>query len=177
MIPEGYAIRPLVKTDAAGSARAYRRNRVHLQPWEPRRDEAFYTERGQAAAIAGQLAAQQAGTLAAFVITCGDEIVGRLNLNHIIRGVLQSASIGYWVDVSHLRRGLATAAVAFACEEAVRLGLHRVEAGTQVDNKASQRVLLGSGFEQFGLARNFLYINGAWRDHTLYERILHDAPL
>ena len=46
-----------------------------------------------------------------------------------------------------------------------------VEAGTLVDNHASQRVLEKNGFERFGLARKLLKINGEWRDHILFERI------
>lgn len=56
------------------------------------------------------------------------------------------------------------------------LGLHRVEAGTLVDNTASQRVLAKAGFEQYGTAPKYLHINGAWRDHRLFQRLLHDDP-
>jgi len=51
------------------------------------------------------------------------------------------------------------------------LELHRLEAGTLVDNHASQRVLEKNGFERFGLAHRFLLIAGEWRDHILFERI------
>jgi hypothetical protein len=27
------------------------------------------------------------------------------------------------------------------------------------------------------VARSFLYIAGAWQDHVLFQRILHDEPL
>ena len=49
--------------------------------------------------------------------------------------------------------------------------LHRLEAGTLVDNFASQRVLEKNGFERIGLARNYLLIAGEWRDHVLFERV------
>ena len=50
-------------------------------------------------------------------------------------------------------------------------GLHRLEAGTLVDNVASQRVLEKNVFERFGLARRYLLIAGEWRDHVLFERV------
>ena len=56
-----------------------------------------------------------------------------------------------------------------------RLGLHRLEAGTLVDNVASQRVLEKNGFELIGLARNYLHIAGAWRDHLLFQRTAEDV--
>jgi len=55
--------------------------------------------------------------------------------------------------------------------------LHRVEAGTLLHNTASQRVLERCGFEYYGTAPRYLFIRGAWRDHRLYQRILHDKPL
>jgi ribosomal-protein-alanine N-acetyltransferase len=51
------------------------------------------------------------------------------------------------------------------------LELHRLEAGTLVDNFGSQRVLEKNGFERYGLARRFLLIGGEWYDHVLFERI------
>ena len=177
MIPEGYAIRELATGDAAELAEAYRRNRRHLAPWDPRRVDEFYTVDGQAAAVAVALEAVDRGLLAAWVITRGDRIVGRVNLNNIVMGALRSASVGYWVDVEHVGRGLATAAVEFACAEAERRGLHRVDAGTLVHNAMSQRVLEKAGFELYGMAPRFLFIDGAWQDHRLFQRILHDNPL
>jgi ribosomal-protein-alanine N-acetyltransferase len=55
------------------------------------------------------------------------------------------------------------------------LDLHRLEAGTLVDNLASQRVLTKNGFERIGLARNYLHISGAWRDHVLFQRTREGA--
>jgi ribosomal-protein-alanine N-acetyltransferase len=49
--------------------------------------------------------------------------------------------------------------------------MHRLEAGTLVDNVASQRVLEKNGFERIGLARAYLRIAGAWRDHILFQRV------
>jgi ribosomal-protein-alanine N-acetyltransferase len=52
-----------------------------------------------------------------------------------------------------------------------------VEAGTLLHNTGSQRVLERSGFELYGTAPRYLFIAGAWQDHRLYQRILHDKPL
>jgi ribosomal-protein-alanine N-acetyltransferase len=104
-------------------------------------------------------------------------VVGRINLTNIVRGVLASGSLGYWVDHAHLRRGLASALVDHACTRALEMGLHRVDASTLLHNVASQRVLLDNGFEQYGMAPKYLFIAGEWQDHNLYQRILHDRPL
>ena len=177
VLPEGYTIRRLTADDAPALAAAYVRNRAHLEPWEPDRDDSFFTHDGQVAAVSAQLAAVRNGTLGAWVVVHRSEVVGRVNLNNIVLGVLRSGSLGYWVDADHLGRGLASAGVEHVCRQALERGLHRVEAGTLLDNHASQRVLERCGFEQYGVAPRFLFIAGAWRDHRLYQRILHDEPL
>jgi [ribosomal protein S5]-alanine N-acetyltransferase len=177
VIPEGYDIRELAGDDAPALAAAYRRNRDHLAPWDPRREESFFTDEGQASTVAAQLESASRGQLIAWVLTYDDAIVGRVNLNNIVLGVLRSGSLGYWVDAGHQRRGLATGAVEFACAQAQGRGLHRVDAGTLLHNVASQRVLERCGFEPYGLAPKFLFIAGDWQDHKLYQRILHDNPL
>ena len=177
MIPEGYAIERLAIEHAGELAAAYTRNRAHLEGTDPHREASFYTEEGQATALVGQVASMERGLGAGWVLVHGERIVGRVNLNNIVRGVLRSASLGYWVDAEHLGRGLASGATEFACAEAQGLGLHRVEAGTLLDNTASQAVLLKCGFELYGIAPKFLFIGGGWQDHRLYQRILHDNPL
>ena len=100
-----------------------------------------------------------------------------ITLSNVVRGPWQNATLGYWIDKDHLRRGLARASVEFLEERALELGLHRLEAGTMVENVASQRVLEACGYERYGLAPKLLYLNGAWRDHVLFQRLLHDRPL
>jgi [ribosomal protein S5]-alanine N-acetyltransferase len=162
-------IRPLVPDDAEELAALYHANREFLAPYEPARTDDFYTAKGQRRRLDE---AAEEGEGWRFAILDGDAIAGRINLTDVIRGPLQLANVGYFVDQRCNGRGLATAAVAdvvaFAFGEA---GLHRVEAGTLPDNFTSQRVLEKNGFERFGLARKLLLLGGEWRDHVLFERI------
>ncbi|MFF4869897.1 GNAT family N-acetyltransferase [Streptomyces sp. NPDC003444] len=169
MTAEGPRIRPAVPADAPALARAVVRNREYMKPWEPYRAERYYTVEGQAERLAD-------GGVRWFAVD-GDEITGVATLSGIVLGPLRSASLGYWIDPHHAGRGLATALVAEACRAARDdLGLHRVEAGTLLDNHASQRVLAKSGFTRIGTAPRLLHIDGAWRDHHLFQRLLHDDP-
>jgi ribosomal-protein-alanine N-acetyltransferase len=176
VLPDGYELRPLTIDDAPALAAAYRRNRDHLARWDPIRPASFYTDEGQALDVQGRLEVIGRGLGVSWVLAYGDEVVGRINLNNIIRGVLQSCSVGYWTDAGHLGRGLASAMADHAVAGAEDIGLHRVEAGTVVDNVASQGVLRRAGFTEYGMAENFLYIAGRWQDHVLFQRILHDRP-
>jgi ribosomal-protein-alanine N-acetyltransferase len=103
-------------------------------------------------------------------------LVGTLNLNSIIRGAFQSASVGYWVAQERNGEGIATAAVAAAKRVAFNeLELHRIQAETLVHNHASQRVLLKNGFKQYGVAPDYLKIAGRWQEHVLFQVVSSDS--
>lgn len=176
MLPDGFDLRPLALEDAEPLAVAFVRNRDHLAPWEPDRAEVFYTVEGQQQSVSAQLDMIDSGRLRGWVLWHGEDVVGRLAMNNIAHGVLMSASLGYWVDRDLQGRGLATGMVDVGLERAFDLGLHRVEAGTMVENLASQAVLLRCGFVHYGTAAKYLFLDGAWRDHHLFQRILHDFP-
>ncbi|GHC74940.1 GNAT family N-acetyltransferase [Streptomyces flavofungini] len=176
-LTDGIVLRPASLDDAEVLARAVRRSRDHLSPWDPERPESFYTTEGQAERLRAQAEKSAAGLVAPWLLwdEGAGEVAGAVTLSHIAPAPLLSANLGYWIDVTYAGRGLATAAATAVCRVAdERLGLHRVEAGTLLDNTASQRVLAKCGFEEYGLARAYLHINGAWRDHRLFQRILND---
>jgi [ribosomal protein S5]-alanine N-acetyltransferase len=175
-VAEGYEIRPMRDGDAPAFALAYRRNRAHLEPWDPDRPEFFWTDEGQVENVASGLRAAEEGRTYTYVVWYGEQVVGRAMLTNIVRGPLQSGTVGYWVDHEHTGKGLATALTEHVALDAVRLGLHRLEAGTMVENVASQMVLRRAGFTEYGTAERFLYVRGEWRDHVLFQRILHNDP-
>jgi ribosomal-protein-alanine N-acetyltransferase len=166
-------LRPLRTGDAERLAELVVRSREFLAPWEPVRPDSYFTLAGQREAVAQSLTQAGSGLTEPFVILDDDgEVAGRINLNNIVRGPFQSASMGYWLDRQATGRGLATMAVGELVELAFGdLGLHRVEAGTLPQNLASQAVLLRNGFEQFGYAPRYLAIAGVYSDHILFQRL------
>jgi ribosomal-protein-alanine N-acetyltransferase len=176
-LSHGVVLRPLTPDDAPGLLEATLRNREHLRPHEPDRPAAFWTLDGQRDRLRTFERERQEGTRLACALFRGEVVVGCATLNEIVLGPLRSASLGYWVDADEVGRGLATAATEALCRIAdTVLGLHRVQATTQPSNLASQRVLVKSGFEQFGTARQFLHLNGRWQDSHFFHRILNDRP-
>ncbi|MFD3516720.1 GNAT family N-acetyltransferase [Streptomyces sp. NPDC058657] len=177
MILDGMELRPATLDDAPALAEAIRLNRAHMRPWEPRRPESFYTPQGQRARLTGLLADRDAGRAVPWLLVDGERVAGGITLTNVAYGPFRSAQLGYWIDAGCGGRGLATAAVARVCDLArTELGLHRIEAATLLTNAASQRVLEKSGFEDIGVAGKYLHIDGEWRDHRLFQRILHDGP-
>ncbi len=164
--------RLLTVADAAEMAALLRANRDFLAPWDPDRSEEYFTEDGQRRVLGDMLRQHATGSAVPHAIVEDGRILGRIALTNIARGPFLSGTLGYWVSAAANGRGVATAAVARVVEFAfTELGLHRVEAGTLIHNRASQRVLEANGFQQYGLAPRYLWIAGAWRDHVLFQRL------
>jgi [ribosomal protein S5]-alanine N-acetyltransferase len=157
--------------DARTLSRLVTVNRDYLAPSSPLQNEAYLTEEGQREVLTRDLTRYADGSMLPLAILDADEAVcGRINLNNIIRGAFQNASVGYWVSESHAGRGLASAAVADVIETGFgELGLHRLDACTLLHNTASQHVLARNGFRPFAVAERYLKIAGMWQDHILFQ--------
>ncbi len=103
-------------------------------------------------------------------------LVGGLTLSHVVRGVTQSCSLGYWMGERFAGRGFMTAAVKAVIPFVFdTLRLHRLEAACLPHNAASIRLLEKAGFTREGYARRYLNIDGRWQDHLLFA-IVSDDP-
>ena len=104
-----------------------------------------------------------------------DALVGGATLHSIRMGASRSAILGYWVGAAYLRRGFGLAAVnaitRFGLET---LELNRIVAACQPENEASKALLARAGYRNEGLARQYLRINGQWRDHEIFARTNRD---
>jgi len=103
-----------------------------------------------------------------------DRIVGVININNIVRGSFLSASLGYYVGAPYGGQGLMREGLEQVKSWAfLDLGLHRLEANIQPDNHRSIALVNACGFEREGTSRDFLFINGRWRDHERWTAV-HD---
>ncbi|WP_327092733.1 GNAT family N-acetyltransferase [Nonomuraea sp. NBC_01738] len=155
-------LRRIAASDFAELAQLYGRSAVLHAPWMPGAPldtrAAFdrYLERFAGPAHVG------------FVICLaeGGGIVGRVNVNDIVRGSRQMATVGYagfagLTGCGYMSEGLGLV-VRYAFGE---LGLHRLEANIQPGNAASLRLAERVGFRREGFSPRFQFIAGAWRDH------------
>ena len=164
--------------DYAAWAQLRALSRLHLTMWEPlwARDELARS------AFRRRLRQYQRETRDdqgyAFLIfrEADDALLGGLTISNVRRGVAQSASVGYWMGLPHVRQGYMTEAVRAIIPFAFgTLGLHRLEAACLPHNAPSSRVLEKVGFKREGTARRYLKINDVWQDHDLFA-LLHDDP-
>lgn len=154
------------------------KSRDFLTPWEPVWPLDDLTKRAYLRRLRRyEKERRQETAFPFFIFRSADHmLLGGCSLSHILRGVQQSAILGYWAGEAHAGQGYVTAAVKallpFAFDE---LGLHRVQAACVVGNERSIAVLRKCGFREEGIARGMLRINGSWRDHQVFA-ILRDDP-
>ncbi len=148
----------------------YTRNRDFLTPFDPKREERFYTLSGQRRYLRQDARMARKGEGAAFYISLKDapeRIIGRVVLSNIIWGSFRSCFLGYKLDGELVNRGYMTEAVNLVVDIAFEeLRLHRIEANVMPRNLPSLRVMEKCGFQREGESPKYLEINGVWEDHV-----------
>lgn len=152
-------------------AEFFRRNEAHLARWDPPRPAGIRGTGFWEAECERAVDEFNDGLVARwalFLRGAPSQVIGRINYTQIARGPFQSCILGYALDVAFERRGLmqeglrATIAHVF---EALRL--HRIQASYMPENVRSGRLLQKLGFRREGVAPQYLFIDGAWRNHVV----------
>lgn len=166
-------LRPLAASDYDDWREVRRRCADWLTPWEPvpgpGATDVLDNPKAFAARCGARERERQLGTGYGFGIFVDGRFAGEINISNVVRGAMQSCTVGYWIDEAQAGKGYTPEAfvvvLRFAFEE---LGLHRVEIGVIPRNTASRRVAAKLGLREEGLAERFLQINGVWEDHIRY---------
>lgn len=171
---ERVLLRPPRIEDFEAWAALREESRAFLQPWEPTWPADDLTRAAFKRRIRrydAEIDRDEAYPLFLFDAG-GRQLLGGLNLTNIRRGAASMASLGYWMGAPHAGRGLMSEAVRMLVPFAAqRLRIRRIEAACVPENKASLRLLEKAGFEREGYAREYLAINGTWRDHLLFAKL------
>lgn len=150
----------------------FTRNRHHFARWDPPAPPDFYSvgfwERSVLRSV-DDFASDRAVRLDLFDGLPGSRVViGRIGFSQIFRGPFQSCILGYQIDAACEGKGLMREALAAAIDYMFEVkALHRIQANHLPENERSAALLRRLGFVREGLAKDYLFIANAWRDHVL----------
>ena len=149
-------IRNFTPDDAQDLLEYYLRNKDHLKDFEPVRDASFFTYEMQKEILLESYRQLMTGVGSDLGIYKDNKIIGKAKISNIVYGVLKSGILGYSIDKEYEGKGY--------MKEAINLVL--------TTNERSKGVLLSCGFEEVGINKKYLYINGKWSDHITFYKIL-----
>lgn len=100
------------------------------------------------------------------LMTTDEKIAGVFNVSEIVRGVFQSAYLGFYATVDHGGKGLMSKGLKILLDKVFNeLKLHRIEANIQPTNSSSIHLVTQNGFRKEGFSPRYLKINNIWQDH------------
>ena len=164
-------MRPLTLDDYTEWSDLRAVSRAHLEPWEPewRQDELWRSSYRRRIRHYQRESREDLGYAFGVFESAEDRLVGGLTLGNVRRGVMQCATLGYWLGEAHIGCGYMSEAVRAVIPYAFgQLLLHRLEAASMPSNTASIRVLERTGFVREGLSQRYLKISGSWQDHIRF---------
>ena len=150
-------LRPLAANDFRSWSEVRRRNAEWLTVWEPSRplhQPDPVTDRGAFAARCQQRDRDRAaGTAYQFGLFIDQQVAGEVNLNNVVRGAMQSGTIGYWIDQRHAGNAYVAEAVAVVMQFGFeQLSLHRLEICIVPRNERSRRIMEKLNIRDEGVA-------------------------
>jgi len=157
--------------DVPALIRYYRENAERFAPTSPARPAGYHDEaswRSRIGEYRSEFERDQSLRFFLFDSATDRKVLGAVSFTNFIRGPLQGCNLGYALCGSCEGQGLMfealTPAIRYVFDE---LSMHRIMAGHLPENERSARLLKRLGFEIEGLAKEFLMINGQWRDHVM----------
>lgn len=167
-------IRHIQTSDAQALAQYYWRNRSHLDPWEPLKDERFYQKEHTRERITRMLETFISDSAVHFAAFTPDrqELLGVCNFTGINRGAMQACYLGFSIGEACEGQGLMQEFLKPCIHYMfTHKSLHRIMANHLPDNTRSARLLHSLGFTREGFAKSYLKIAGRWQDHVLRAKI------
>lgn len=153
----------------------YEANREHLEPWEAKRENNFYTEEYQKMLLEAEyneIVKTKMLRYYLFLKEEPDKIIGSVCASGIRYGAFESCSIGYKMDKKYCRQGFAKEAVEKLMDILFNeYHLHRVEAIVHPQNVPSIALLESLSFIKEGVAKEAVKLNGQWEDMYRYALI------
>ena len=170
-------LRPPQYSDWKAWADERKKNKLYLQPWEPlwsinELERSSFVKRVR---MFERLSHNDQAYSFLIFTSDNEDFIGEVNISNVLRGIIQSCTIGYWIAKDCEGKGMMSESLELVKEFIFNeLKLHRIEAACLPHNMPSLKVLLKNGFIKEGTARKLLKINDKWQDHTVLSFILDD---
>jgi ribosomal-protein-alanine N-acetyltransferase len=147
-------------------------NRAHLAPWEPPYPSDYFTLGYWRERLRKNLLDLNKDISVKFSIfwkgDADSPVLGHCNFNNLVWGAFHCATLGYRLDHRVQGKGVMHEALSAAIQYMFHeRGFHRIQANYRPTNEKSGAVLRRLGFVVEGYARDYLFIDGDWRDHVL----------
>ncbi|MBN1039998.1 N-acetyltransferase [Clostridium botulinum] len=166
---ENIVLRNLTPGNANDLLEYYIRNKEYLAPFEPNRDSNFYTLNGQRDLLNESYRQFLNGNAIEVGIFKKYNFIGKIKVSSIVYGSFKNGIIGYSIDKLEQGHGYMKEAVNLFIDYLfTEEDLHRVEASALLENEKSKGVLKGCRFNELGINKKYLFINGQWKDHVTY---------
>ena len=173
LVGKNVVVRNFTPDDAQELLEYYIRNNEHLREFEPVRDNSFFTYEAQRELLLESYRQLMTGVGSDLGIYLDGKLIGKAKISNIVYGVFKNGILGYSIDKNYEGRGYMKESINLIINYAKDyLDLHRLEASVLTTNEKSKGVLLSCGFEEIGLNKQYLYINGKWSDHITFYKIL-----
>jgi [ribosomal protein S5]-alanine N-acetyltransferase len=160
--------------DAGAIVRYFSENRSHLASSRPRMEPEFFTEdfwRAQAHAARAEFRTDRSARFFVWEQADPERVIGNANFTQFVRGAAHYCVLGYGIAADREGRGMMQEALQAGIDYVFgTLNLHRIMANFIPSNQRSGALLRRLGFKVEGYARDYLFLDGAWRDHVLTAR-------
>ena len=163
-----------VKKMANSILEFYQKNRDHLRHWEEEKGSGFYTVQAQKIIIKYEQNRLAENTELNFWITKKNsiQVIGKVSVFGIIGGNFSSCIVGYKLDQEHVGYGYMNEALEKVIEFLFNsLNIRRIEINILPENERSLNVVKRLNFTFENEIKEYIYINGVWRDHLRFVKI------
>ncbi|HEX6376587.1 MAG TPA: GNAT family N-acetyltransferase [Allosphingosinicella sp.] len=180
--PEGarYQLRPPAPQDAAAYVEYLQRNWPRFRGAMPTANDMTFAAETYRQRFAEIADASGEPASVAMVLIGRDQpgrVLGDVAFSNIVYGAFRACHLGFKIDRDLEGLGIMRRTLESCCETMfVRYRLHRIMANYRPENVRSGALLKRLGFQVEGFARDYLHLDGEWRDHILTAIVRPSEP-
>ncbi|EKT57492.1 ribosomal protein S5-alanine N-acetyltransferase [Providencia sneebia] len=170
LVTERMIVRLAYERDSYRLADYYSENKEFLKPWEPLRDSSHFNPSSWHHRLQVMTELHRQGSAFHFLLLDSEEksVIGVANYSNVLRGAFHACYLGYSIGEKWQGQGLMYEALVQSNRYMQKSqGIHRIMANYMPHNLRSGNLLSRLGFEREGYAKQYLQIDGEWRDHVL----------